>query len=303
MSALAVIAALLLEQWRPLGDRKGYFTALANGAEWLERSFNSGEGRHGMVAWLVGVLPVVAAALAVHYLLLSVNPLLALAFNVGALYCTLGFRQFSHYFTDLQLAIRSGDLDRARELIGAWRGEPAQHRSREEVIRLAIEEALVASHRHVFGVLFWYVLLPGPSGAIVYRLAVYLRRRWGGLGAFGEFAERAGRLLEWPAVRLTAASFAVVGDFEDAIYCWRTQASAWRDPDAGVVLAAGAGALGVRLGMPLTALEGVEVRPELGVGEPADAPFLDGVVGLVWRALVVWLFALVLLALARALPF
>ncbi|MDH5577883.1 MAG: CobD/CbiB family protein [Betaproteobacteria bacterium] len=301
MSALAVIAALLLEQWRPLGERKSYFSALAAAAEWLERSFNSGEGRHGMIAWLVGVLPVLAASLAAYYLLLWVHPLLALAFNVVALYFTLGFRQFSHYFTDLQLAIRTGDVDRARELIGQWRGEPAQHRTREEVIRLAIEEALVASHRHVFGVLFWFVLLPGPSGAILYRLTVYLRQRWRGLGAFGEFAERACRALEWPAVRLTAASFAVVGDFEDTVYCWRTQAPAWPDPDAGVILAAGAGALGVRLGMPLTAIEGVEVRPEMGVGETADAPFLDGVVGLVWRALVVWVFLLMLLALASVL--
>ncbi len=301
MSALAVIAALLLEQWRPLGDRKAYFAALTSGAEWLERSFNAGEKRQGAIAWLVAVLPVLVAALALYYLLLWVHPLAGLAFNIAALYLTLGFRQFSHYFTDLQLAVRTGDLDRARQLLGEWRGEPAQHRSREEVMRLAIEEALVASHRHVFGVLFWFVLLPGPSGAIAYRLAVFLRRRWRGLGGFGEFAERAGRLLEWPAVRLTAVSFAVVGDFEDTIYCWRTQAPAWPDPDAGVILAAGAGALGVRLGMPLAALEGVEVRPELGVGDNADAPHLDGVVGLVWRALVVWVFLLVLISLAGAL--
>lgn len=301
MSALAVIAALLLEQWRPLGDRKAYFAALTSGAEWLERSFNAGEKRQGAIAWLVAVVPVLAAALALYYLLLWVHPLAGLAFNIAALYLTLGFRQFSHYFTDLQLAVRTGDLDRARQLLGEWRGEPAQHRSREEVMRLAIEEALVASHRHVFGVLFWFVLLPGPSGAIAYRLAVFLRRRWRGLGGFGEFAERAGRLLEWPAVRLTAVSFAVVGDFEDTIYCWRTQAPAWPDPDAGVILAAGAGALGVRLGMPLAALEGVEVRPELGVGDNADAPHLDGVVGLVWRALVVWVFLLVLISLAGAL--
>ncbi len=301
MSALAVIAALLLEQWRPLGDRKAYFAALASGAEWLERSFNAGEKRQGAIAWLVAVLPVLAAALALHYLLLRVHPLLALAFNIAALYFTLGFRQFSHYFTDLQLAVRTGDIDRARQLLGEWRGEPAQHRSREEVIRLAIEGALVASHRHVFGVLFWFVLLPGPSGAVAYRLAVSLRRRWRGLGAFGEFAERAAHLLEWPAVRLTAISFAVVGDFEDTIYCWRTQAPAWPDPDAGVILAAGAGALGVRLGMPLTALEGMEMRPELGVGESADVPFLDGVVGLVWRALVVWVFLLALVSLAGSL--
>jgi adenosylcobinamide-phosphate synthase len=301
VSAIAVNAALLLEQWRALGDRKAYAALMAGGAEWLERSFNAGEGRHGTIAWLVAVLPVLVAALVLYYVLLWLHPLLALAFNIAALYYPLGFRQFRHYFPALQLAIRTGELERARALIGVWRGEPAQHRSREEVIRLAIEEALIASHRHVFGVLFWFVLLPGPSGAILYRLAAYLRRRWRGLGAFGGFAERAARLLEWPAVRLTAASFAVVGDFEDSVYCWRTQAPVWPDPDAGVVLAAGAGALGVRLGMPLSAVEGVDVRPELGVGDAADAPYLDGVVGLVWRALVVWVFLLVLASLAGAL--
>ncbi len=299
MSMLAIVAALLLEQWRPLGDRKTYIALLARWANALERSFNAGASRHGKIAWLVAVLPVLAASLALYYALLWLSPLLALACNVGALYLTLGFRQFSHYFTDLQLAIRAGDVDRARELIGAWRGEPAQHLSREEVIRLAIEEALVASHRHVFGVLFWFLLLPGPSGAILYRLALYLRRRWQGQDAFGTFAERACRALEWPAVRLTAASFAAVGDFEDAIYCWRTQAPAWPDPDAGVVLAAGAGALGVRLGMPLTAIDALEPRPELGVGDAADSPHLDSVVGLVWRALVVWLFLILLLSFAR----
>jgi len=92
----------------------------------------------------------------------------------------------------------------------------------------------------------------------------------------------------------------VVGDFEDAVYCWRTQARSWSDADAGVVLAAGAGAMGVRLGMPLTGIDGVEVRPELGLGENADSPFLDSAVGLVWRALVVWVFVLVVLSLARA---
>jgi adenosylcobinamide-phosphate synthase len=300
MSLVAIVLALIVEQWRSVGALKTYSDLLARWAAWLEHSFNGGEPRHGTIAWLLAVLPVLAVAIAVYYLLLAASPLLALAFNVGALYLTLGFRQFSHYFSDLQLAIRAGEVDRARELIGAWRGEPAQHRSREEVIRLAIEEALVGSHRHVFGVLFWFMLLPGPSGAILYRLALYLHRRWQGSGAFGRFAERVVRVLEWPAVRLTAASFAVVGDFEDAVYCWRTQARDWSDPDAGVVLAAGAGALGVRLGMPLTAIEGVEVRPELGLGEYPDSPTLDSVVGLVWRALVLWVFVLVVLTLVGA---
>jgi adenosylcobinamide-phosphate synthase len=195
--------------------------------------------------------------------------------------------------------VKSGEIERARALLDEWRGASGVVRSREEVIRLAIEEALISSHRHVFGVIFWYVLLPGPSGAILYRIAAYLYYRWKDLGGFGRFAQRAFELLEWPAVRLTAASFAVVGDFEDAIYCWRTQARMWGDPNEGVILGAGAGAMGVRLGMPVQEVEGMQPRSELGVGEVADGPFLDSTVGLVWRALVVWIFVLALVTVAR----
>lgn len=301
MSVLAIVAALVIEQWRPLGERRQLRETLAALAQWLEQSFNGGERRHGALAWLVAVVPAAVAAALAHAALRPLSPLLALAFNVAVLYLTLGFRQFSHYFTDLQLAVKSGDIDRARGVLERWRGASGVVRTREEVIRLAIEEALVSSHRHVFGVLLWYLILPGPSGAILYRLAAYLAERWRPLGGFGEFARRAFHLLEWPAVRLTATAFAVVGDFEDAVYCWRTQAHAWPDPDAGIVLAAGAGAMGVRLGMAIQDVEGLQPRPELGVGEPADGPFLDSTVGMLWRAVVVWIFVLALVSVARLL--
>src|SRR2546430_5072101 len=301
MSVLAIIAALVIEQWRPLGERKAVQDTVAAWAAWLEQSFNGGERRHGMVAWLVAVLPPVLLAFALHAVLYSLHPLLALAFNVAVLYLTLGFRQFSHYFTDIQLATKAGDIERARALLEQWRGASGVVRSREEVIRLTIEEALLASHRHVFGVLLWYLLLPGPSGAVLYRLAAYFSSRWEDLRGFGRFAERVFYVLDWPAVRLTAAAFAVVGDFQDAVYCWRTQARSWFDPNAGIVLADGAGAMGVRLGIPGQEVDGIQPRPELGVGEPAEGPFLDSTVGLLWRAVVVWVFALALLTIARLL--
>jgi cobalamin biosynthesis protein CobD/CbiB len=301
MSALAIIAALLIEQWRPLGDRRYAQGALGAWAGWLEQSFNGGERRHGVIAWCVAVLPPVAVALVVHYALASMSVALALVFNIAVLYFTLGFRQFSHYFTDIQLAVKAGDIDAARALLERWRGASGVVRTREEVIRLSIEEALLHSHRHVFGVLLWYLLLPGPSGAILYRLAAYLAARWKDVGGFGQFAGRAFYVLEWPAVRLTAAAFAVVGDFEDAVYCWRTQARSWFDPNAGIVLAAGAGAMGVRLGMPLQEVDGMQARPELGVGETAEGPFLDSTVGLLWRSVVVWVFVLLIVTVARLL--
>jgi adenosylcobinamide-phosphate synthase len=292
MSVLAIIAALVIEQWRPLAERKSVSAALAAWASWLERSFNGGERQHGIVAWLVAILPPVILALILYALLSAAGWVFALAFDIAVLYLTLGFRQFSHYFTDIQLAIKAGDIERSRSLLEQWRGASGVVRTREEVVRLAIEEALIAAHRHVFGVLLWYLILPGPGGAILYRLANYLAARWRNLGGFGRFAQQAFHALEWPAVRLTAAAFALVGDFENAVYCWRTQARTWPDPDAGVVLAAGAGAMGLRLGMPVQEVDGLQPRPELGVGEEADGPFLDTTVGMLWRALVLWVAVL-----------
>jgi len=303
MGLFSLIAALLLEQWRPLSDQRYLYAQIARYANFLERQFNAGDARQGMVAWLVAVLPPLLLVWLVHAQLVSWSPLLALAFNVLVLYLTMGFRQFSHYFNDIHLALKQNDVTRARELLALWRGHDCVNLSREEVARLSIEEALTASHRHVFAVVFWFVLLPGPSGAILYRLSDFLRRRWGGpdLVQFGRFATQAFETLDWLPVRFTAAAFAVVGDFEDAIYCWRTQGAGWSDPALGVLLASGAGAMGVKLGNPIVIRGTVVDRPQLGMGEEADAAFFESTIGLVWRALVVWLLLLLLLGIANAL--
>ena len=306
MSLISLTIALLLEQWRPLADRKYLASPAVRFADFLLHHFNAGKRAHGMVAWVLGVVPATLLAIAAYYLLYHLSPLLALGFNVLILYATMGFRHVGHYFTDIHWALKSGDLDKARAILGQWRGASCERLSVEEVVRLTIEEALVASYQHVFAVVFWFVVLPGPSGAILYRLSSFLHRRWANSGdaelaAFGSFAAKVFRLLDWAPARLTGIAFAVVGDFEDAAYCWRTQAAKWPDPSLGVVLASGAGAMGVRLGMPfLSELSPVD-RPELGLGDEADVGFLDSTIGLVWRALVVILFILLLLAIARAL--
>ena len=298
MHVLAIILALLLEQWRPVGERRALREALTRGAAALERSLGGGTSQ-GLLAWLLAVVPACVLAVVLHAALSAWSGLLGFLFDVGVLYLTLGFRRFSHEFTLIQSAIKTGDVDRARELIGAWREETVPDREREEVIRLTIEEALIASHRHVFGVMLWYVLLPGPSGAILYRLAVALARRWGGTSEFGAFARRAAFVFDWPAVRLSASAFAVVGDFEDAVYCWRTQAREWAALNEGILLSAAAGAMGVRLGMAVQTPEGVVARPDLGLGDAADGRFLDATVNLLWRALVVWIVVLVLLSIGH----
>lgn len=316
MSLFALIAALLLEQLQPLSSRKRLYGWLFGYTSFFQHNFNTGEHRHGKFAWLLAALPLLSGVMALSWLLYYLHPVFAWAFNVLVLYLTMGFRQFSHYFTDIHRALRDGELDEARRLLSAWRGTPAHELNTEEVARLAIEEALLASQRNVFGVIVWFVLfsvlgLGGASGAVLYRLGQFLRKRWVdeskpkpedfGSDKFGKFAQQASYALEWLPIRMAAATFAIVGNFEDAVYCWRTQASGWPDSETGILLASGAGALGVRLGMTIPQ-DGLPLdRPELGIGDDADTDLMQSTIGLVWRSVVFWLSLLLLLTLASLL--
>jgi len=233
------------------------------------------------------------------------------------LYLTMGLRQFSHFFTDIQMALRMGEIERARRLLEEWRGQSAARLNSTEIARLAIEQGIIATHRHVFAPLLWFVVL-GPAGAVLYRLGLSVMQRWAtsitpdadrslSASAFPRFAQQAFQVLDWLPARLTAVTFAIVGDFEDAVYCWRTQASQWAqavpaeqgaDMASGILLSSGAGALGVKLGLPLPDETGIDARPELGLGDDADIEHLQSAVGLVWRALVLCLLLLALLTVA-----
>lgn len=301
MSFLSLLLVFLLEQFRPLAYEKAFSRPMVWVADLVERSFNAGNYLHGVLAWLVVVGSGLLLAGGAYYLLYAINPLLGLALNVLVLYLTLGFRRFSSHYTEIQNALRQNDLPAARQSLAAWQGLPVSAAGASDIARIAIEQALQASHRHVFAVMFWFALLPGPSGAVLYPVSVLLAERWGrsrSTNDFSLFSQQVLAVLEWPAARVTALVFAVVGNFEDALYCWRTQAGQWADAALGIVLASGAGALGVRLGIPGEELDGAGESCDLGLGEPADVDFMQSAVGLVWRATVFWMLLLFLLGLA-----
>jgi cobalamin biosynthesis protein CobD/CbiB len=303
---LSLLGALLLEQARPLRPGNSVYTAFERYAAWLELKFNAGQYYHGVLAWMLAVIPVVIATLIVYHALDAASPLLAWGWNIAVLYFTMGFRQFSHYFREIAHALRNGDTATAREYLARWRGAVAAELTPGEIARVSIELALVGSHRHVFGPIAWFLVL-GPAGAVIYRLSAVLAQIWRPRAdtesdEFARFAQRFFYGFDWVPARLTAASFAVVGNFEDAIYCWRTQAASWLGDAQGVLMATGGGAMGVRLGDVLTREGGqVELRPELGLGDEADVDFMQSTIGLIWRALVLWMFLVFVVTVAHSL--
>jgi adenosylcobinamide-phosphate synthase len=314
MTFLSILFALLIEQLKPLRADNPVYAAVKSLAARVEAGFNAGQEHHGRLAWIVVMALLVVPTGLVYWLCTKINPLVALAWNILIVYLTLGFRHYSHYFTSIQLALNAGDEATARKLLAEWTKQDTTAIDVSEISRIAVEKALVTTHRNVFGVFFWFLMPLGPAGAVIYRVAEYLARAWNEPDhmrneAFGRFAAQAFYWIDWIPARLTAVAFAVVGNFEDAIYAWRNFADRWQDEAIGIILSAGGGAMGVRLGtatenaadvVPSDAatIDSLGIETDIPPGEESTVRALQSTVGLVWRALLLWMLLLLLLSLA-----
>ena len=178
MTFFSVLLALIIEQVRALSPHNPVSALLKYHAESAAHGFDAGKQKHGVLAWLVVVLPWTLAVGLIYYVLYRINFVLAFLWNVVIVYFTLGFRQFSHYFTDIHLALNNDDVPRAREVLSEWTGLDTVDMPVSEIVRHTLVYAVVASHRHVFGVFFWFLIPVGPAGAVFYRIAEYLARSW-----------------------------------------------------------------------------------------------------------------------------
>ncbi len=174
MNIIAIVVALGIEQWRTFRWRGALQQAFIRYARWLERRFNGGAAQQGAIAAALALAPAVLVVACGFWALDQINPLLGLAWNVLVLYLLVGFRHFSHAFGAITAALKAGDAITARKRLAAWRGIDASGASAEEIPKLAIERGLEDSYRHVFGTLFWFLVLPGPAGAVLYRATVML---------------------------------------------------------------------------------------------------------------------------------
>ncbi|KQU71231.1 MULTISPECIES: CobD/CbiB family protein [unclassified Rhizobacter] len=326
MSFFAVLFALLIEQLKPLPRRNFVHDGLTGWMRWTGRNFDAGQDHHAWVVWCVTTLVPALLAWGVFAVVVHFSLVAALAWNVVVLYLTMGFRQFSHYFTDIRDALERGDELTARRLLAEWRHLDASELPRAELLRHVIEHSLLAAHRHVFGVFFWFVVLSslglGPAGAVFYRMAEFASRYWAfksrTVGApvnerLLALSQRLFGLIDHLPARMTAFGFAVVGNFEEAVSCWRRDAGLWKHANEGIILSAAAGAVGVQLGG--SAAPGVtpdrsktfdsgapdELSNAEGStpGAPPQVGHLRSIVGLVWRSVVLWMLLLALLSLAN----
>lgn len=259
--------ALLLD--RVLGEPRRFHPLAGFGrlATWLEAGLNPGargQRWHGAAAMVLLVAPGVALAG-----WLQQQAAVGAVFSVVVLYAAVGLKSLHQHAEPVAAALARSDLDGARVGVSMMVSRDTSALDAEGVARATVESVLENGNDAVFGALFWF-LVAGAAGALGYRLVNTLDAMWGYKTPrylqFGWAAARLDDVLNFIPARLTALSYALLGRTRSALACWRTQAAAWDSPNAGPVMAAGAGALGVRLGGAAVYHERTEVRPPLGQG-------------------------------------
>lgn len=296
-TTLAMLAAVLLDAMVGEPRRAHPLVLFGRLASRIEQRLHADRRGSGAVAWSAAVLPPVALT----GLLAWLTPTwLGWLLAVGVLYLCIGLRSLGEHARPVAQALEADDLAAARATVGRMVSRDTALLDDAQVAAAATESVLENGNDAVFGALFWFALLGAP-GVVLYRLANTLDAMWGYRTPhylhFGWVAAKVDDVLNAIPARLTAFSYAAMGHAPLAWRCWRSQAAAWDSPNAGPVMAAGAGALEVELGGPAPYHGVWEARPKLGCGARADAAAIRRALALVRRSVIAWLVASLILAM------
>jgi adenosylcobinamide-phosphate synthase len=285
-------------RWHPLVGFGAYAQALER---WLHgpgeaRGHRAARDRgRGALATCLAVLPPVALCAA-----LCRVPVIGTALTVLVLYAAVGHRSLHDHAYAVQEALDCGELPEARRRVGLMVSRDTADMNATRVAGAAAESVLENGNDALCGALFWFFVAGGP-GALLYRLVNTLDAMWGYRTPrylhFGWAAARGDDLLNFIPARLTALTYALAGDLRAALRCWRRQGVLWDSPNAGPVMASGAGALQVQLGGGAFYHGQWRVRPELGEGPEPQAGDIARALRLVRRALLIWVGVAVLATL------
>ena len=296
LAVAAVIADWLLgepRRWHPL-------VGFGRLAERIEQALHRGSGASPLAHRSLGLLAVVASILPLTLLAALVTGPAGSGDLIGLLllYFALGHRSLHQHALRVMHAAQRGDDADARRCAGLMVSRDPEAM---DVAAATIESVLENASDGVFATLFWFVVA-GAAGAVLHRLSNTLDATWGYRNErylhFGWAAARLDDLLNFVPARLTALTFALSGQTRQALACWRVQACCWASPNAGAVMAAGAGALGLRLGGPARYHGAWHPRPVLGCDSRPTTRDIERALGLVQRGVWLWLAVLVLIGMA-----
>ncbi len=309
---VTVLLAFLLDYL--LGEAKRFhpLVGFGNWAIWLEKKFNgktinsSVTKLLGVLAWLLAVSPITILFIVFQKWLgnaVGEGHWITIVFSAFVLYLAIGWKSLLQHAMNIATPLIKGDLMQARFGVSMIVSRDTNSLDEKGIATAATESVLENGGDAIFSALFWFLIL-GVPGVVMYRLSNTLDAMWGYKNErflhFGWCAARIDDVLNFIPARLTALSYALVGNTVLAIKCWHQQGLNWKSPNAGPVMAAGAGALNVSLGGAAQYHSQMQHRPPLGPqfnNTAGSASIVNGnsivkACGLVNRALWLWLFVL-----------
>lgn len=250
----------------------------------------------GVKSLITCVLPVIVIVGFLQYQVFD-NGFSATVLSAICLYISIGWQSLLEHTTAVMTPLEEGNITKAQQNLAMIVSRDTEQLNEEQITSATIETLLENGNDAIFGALFWFIIL-GPVGAILYRLVNTLDAMWGYKNerflSFGWAAARFDDALNWVPARLCAYSYALAGNYRTAMHCWKTQAPQWKSPNAGPVMAAGAGALSIVIGGDAIYHGENEQKPSLGTGNTPSYQHIKEAQSLINRALLVWLVAILI---------
>lgn len=294
MLFLTIIIALLFD--RLFGEPKSFhpLVGFGNLAHWIEKKYNA--KKKPILAGISGTISAITLVLlptfAAYGIQLSASSILVtFIFDAAVLYWAIGNRSLREHILDVRLALENSSIENARVKLSKIVSRDVDDSNREDIIRGAIETNLENGSDAVFAPIFWYCCLGAP-GVVLYRLGNTLDAMWGyrteRFEYFGKFSAILDDILNYIPARLVALSYAIIGNTQLAISCWKSQASLLSSPNAGPVMTSGAGSLDVQLGGPTRYHQKIVQKPYFGSTKTVTLTDIDRSLSLVLKVVALW---------------
>jgi len=300
MTLIIVTIALVLDTiFGELPNRLHPLVLFGNGANWLENKLNRNDDTQLMpfIYGLLSVLLLVTIPVTLLIFLLMLLPWWAgLLLQTLVLYFCIGWHSLREHALSIASPLQQGNIDKARSALSMIVSRDTAHLNEQKIAAATTESVLENGNDALFASLFWFALFGAPA-ALAHRLINTLDAMWGyrndRFEYFGKAAARLDDIFGYLPARLTALTYALVSTHpKHALHCWWRQANRHDSPNAGVVMAAGAGALAIRLGGS-ACYQGVrEKRPTFGWRHKATSDDIHHALRLIHKSLLLWLVVL-----------
>lgn len=260
---------------------------------------------------LVKVRPAMSVVLGLTALIILLTPFTVLTYwlisqvpfawvvEILIVYWAIGYQSLLAHAQRVANALLKGDTTEAKKGLAYMVSRNTDQLDETQITQATIESVLENGSDAIFAPLFWFVVAGAPA-IVLYRLSNTLDAMWGYKNEqyhfFGCAAARFDDLLNYLPARLVAFSYCVLGNTRLGWHCWKTQAADLDSPNAGPVMTAGAGALGIKLGGPAVYHGKLKSKPYFGGSTMSEVIHIKRANNLIHKTLLLWIVVISLIS-------